>query len=90
MQKGWRIIAYGDIKKDEQEPTRMYLNYLKQDSLQTFKRITAKITQNYSQVSSHYTEATLLQNLDLLGIGRPSTYTSILEKLFNKNWFAKG
>lgn len=89
MQKGWRIIAYGDIKKDEQEPTRMYLNYLKQDSLQTFKRITAKITQNYSQVSSHYTEATLLQNLDLLGIGRPSTYTSILEKLFNKNYITR-
>jgi DNA topoisomerase-1 len=94
-QKGWRIVADGDIKKDEhikkdeQEPTRMYLNYLKQDSVQPYNRVTAKVYQTDAQVCSHYTEAALVQKLDLLGIGRPSTYTSILEKLFAKNYITK-
>lgn len=37
-----------------------------------------------------YDEASIIKKLEKVGIGRPSTYVSILEKLYNKNYIIKG
>jgi len=37
-----------------------------------------------------YDEASIIKKLEKEGIGRPSTYVSILEKLYNKNYIIKG
>ena len=39
---------------------------------------------------SHYTESTLVKALEKQGIGRPSTYATIIEKLFQKGYVYKG
>ena len=34
----------------------------------------------------HYQEASLIKKLDELGIGRPSTYASIISKIIDRNY----
>ena len=42
-----------------------------------------------SNTKSHLSEATLINKLEILGIGRPSTYASIVEKLFERGYVKK-
>jgi len=37
----------------------------------------------------HYTESSFIKNLEKVGIGRPSTYASIMEKLYTKSYVIK-
>ena len=45
---------------------------------------------NISEPPSMYNEITLIKELEKEGIGRPSTYSSIIDKLYNKNYISKG
>lgn len=53
-----------------------YLNYV---SAIKFVKIIAK--EQIQNIQLHYTEAQLINKLEYLGIGRPSTYTSILDSI---------
>ena len=41
---------------------------------------------NIKKGTSHYTEASLIKKLEDLGIGRPSTYASLIDTLYNRNY----
>lgn len=57
-----------------------------QDTGVKVKELIAK--QSWSGAPSRYNEAGLIKVLERDGIGRPSTYAGILEKLYNKNYMA--
>ncbi len=45
--------------------------------------------QHFTQPPARYTDASLIKKMEELGIGRPSTYASILQVLVNRNYVEK-
>lgn len=78
------LAAYG---QSAQSNTSLKLLEHKQTALSKeilVKRLTAK--QTWSGAPSRYNEAGLIKVLERDGIGRPSTYAGILDKLYLKNY----
>lgn len=84
---GSRIVFDGFLKlygKDEEEnelPDVKEGEVLYQDKLVG--------TQHFTQPPARYSEATLIKKLEELGIGRPSTYASIISTILNRNYTEK-
>jgi len=74
-----------DSEEEEQEGMLPNLNV--NDSLGN-NYITA--TQRFSRPPYRYTEASLVKQLEELGIGRPSTYAPTITTIMNRNYVEKG
>jgi DNA topoisomerase-1 len=83
---GWQIISF---KKDDETETKHYqfLQTLKQNVSINPKKIDSKFT--VSELKSHYTEARLVQLLEEKGIGRPSTFASLVDKIQERKYVEK-
>ena len=54
-----------------------------------FKEVELKKEQHFTQQPAHYTEASLVKELEDLGIGRPSTYAPTISTLISRRYLAK-
>ena len=85
---GWKIVKNKEVKANkEKERDYHYLLNLPQGKDVTFKKITAKVTLKNSK--NHYTEAKLVQLLEDNGIGRPSTFSSLVDKIQERGYVKK-
>ena len=79
---GWKIVnGY-----DKANPTFVFLQLLKSGYIE-YKKLTSKTTMK--QLKSHYTEANLVQLLEERGIGRPSTFASLIDKIQERGYVKK-
>jgi DNA topoisomerase-1 len=76
---GWNIVTHHH-KTDE---TFDYLNTLKMDTIHYNKVVSS---QHVKDVPRHYNESGLLTVMKRMGIGRPSTYSSIIETLKERKY----
>jgi DNA topoisomerase-1 len=76
---------YDLSENDEKEKVnkRILQNLKKGDEL-TIKEI--KMDQKFTQPPARYNQASLIQALEELGIGRPSTYVTIISKILESNY----
>jgi len=82
---GWQIV---DVKSEAKEAKEYnYFTHLKQGTTMVPKKIEAKTL--LKDLKSHYTEARLIQLLEENGIGRPSTFASIIDKIMERNYVEK-
>lgn len=79
--KGWKII-------NQDKPSIIYGEYLnKINQINNISIIANEVLKN--QIF-HLTESQIIKRLENKGIGRPSTYASILEKILKKGYVKKG
>ena len=81
---GWRKI---DPEK-KAESFCSYLSLLK-ESKTLLNLNYAEANETYVSTKSHYHEASLIQKLESMNIGRPSTYASIIQSLLDKKYVNK-
>jgi DNA topoisomerase-1 len=81
---GWKIVTkkYSTENKEYQ-----YLQQIKQNVVIPYKKIIAKVT--IKGAKQHYTEARLVQLLEERGIGRPSTFSSLVDKIQERGYVKK-
>jgi DNA topoisomerase-1 len=85
---GWKIVS----KKHENEISPVnkeyqYLQSLQQNHLVLCKKVTSTVT--LTNTKSHYSEAMLVNLLEAKGIGRPSTFASLVDKLIEREYVKK-
>ena len=81
---GWLIV---ENKYEKQSKDYTYLMALKQGSTIEYKKVESK--QTIKSMKSHYTEAHLVNLLEDKGIGRPSTYAKLIDKIQERNYVKK-
>lgn len=79
---GWKIVA----GYEETNPNYQYLLTLKPGPID-YKKVTSKVTMK--DLKSHFTEAKLVQMLEQRGIGRPSTFSSLVDKIQAREYVKK-
>jgi DNA topoisomerase-1 len=87
--KGWQIVNDTSNNKANEESSKAY-NYfvnLKPNAEMTYKKIEAKNT--LKDLKQHFTEARLVQLLEEKGIGRPSTFASLIDKIIERKYVEK-
>lgn len=81
---GWKIVE-NKVSRDNNE--YQYLQTIKRDSIIPYKKITSKVS--IKGIKMHYTEAKLVQMLEEKGIGRPSTFSSLVDKIQERGYVKK-
>ena len=80
---GWKKVA----GYDEESPVYTFLQTIKKGSVLDYHKIVSKVTMK--ELKSHYTEAKLVQLLESNGIGRPSTFSSLVDKIQSRGYVKK-
>lgn len=85
---GWKIVSkkyFNEIKVENKE--YQYLQIVKQNEPIAYKKMISRVTLKGSKL--HYTEARLVQLLEEKGIGRPSTFSSLVDKIQERGYVKK-
>ena len=80
---GWEIVK--GIENDDE--IFEFINSLQESKKVGYKEIKSEIT--IKKLKTHYTEARLVQLLEKKGIGRPSTFSSLVSKIIDRLYVKK-
>ena len=86
---GWKAVS-NDKKIEKEENENKYYHYLyhsQEGRVFDYRKIVSKLT--LKNVKQHYTEAKLVQLLEDNGIGRPSTFSMLVDKIQEKEYVKK-
>jgi len=89
---GWQILGQTANLDDTDEETQTETAWKQAQKLVKGTKLTWQQLQaapKRSKAAPRFTEATLIRDLEKRGIGRPSTFASLVEVLFDKNYIEK-
>jgi len=81
---GWKIVSK---KYTTENKEFYYLQTIKQHSIIPYKKMCSRLS--IKGLKQHYTEARLVQLLEEKGIGRPSTFSSLVDKIQERGYVKK-
>jgi DNA topoisomerase-1 len=89
---GWQVVTTPPLTVEERErhgALRLYLEQLvAADQPVAWSRLETNTTAE-SRLPPHYTEASLIQKMEDAGIGRPSTFSSLVETIQDRGYVKK-
>ena len=87
--EGWKIIEKEKKGTIVDEKSNLAYNYLPKlkSSIINYNKVSSKVTMK--DLKTHYTEAKLVQLLEQKGIGRPSTFSSLIDKIQERGYVKK-
>jgi len=86
--EGYLLVYSPDIKIDDKN-IKLWKNILKTDG-HTTMIVAFKGIPNITKANSLYNESTIIKAFEKEGIGRPSTYAAIIDKLYSRQYIEKG
>ena len=81
IKPGWKLVA--GYESDAREYT-YFASFVAAAQLTPYKKIMTKCSMRNTK--SHYTESGLVQMLEKMGIGRPSTFSSLIDKIQERGY----
>lgn len=82
--KGYRAV-YEDVRsEDDEEPGSALPEKLSKGDPLAMRKVIP--SQHFTKPPAHYTEASLVKELESLGIGRPSTYAQIINTIQDRDY----
>lgn len=84
--KGWLDLAKDSKEKDDKDSK---LPLLKKGDKLVLVQPKIKAEQKFTQPPARFTEPALLEELEKKGIGRPSTYAAIMQKITDRSYVEK-
>jgi DNA topoisomerase-1 len=87
IEYGWQIVESKYFSDKEGKNEYDYLLNMKNNINIKYKKIISKV--NIKGNKFHYTEARLVQLLEEKGIGRPSTFSSLIDKIQERGYVKK-
>jgi len=80
------FTALYEVSQDDEEAESTIPEIKKDDALKVKE---LKGNQHFTQPPAHYTEASLIKTLEETGVGRPSTYASIVGTIIKREYVAR-
>ena len=80
---GWKIVG----GYDKTNPIFRFLRKIKNNTQLEYQKVYSKVV--LKNAKTHYTEAKLVQMLEDKGIGRPSTFSSLIDKIQERGYVKK-
>lgn len=90
--EGWRILNWKDIDDDKDEKEALEDEWLAATKIKQGDKLqwlTLKAAPHFTKAPGRYTEATLIKELEENGIGRPSTFASLISTIIDKAYVEK-
>lgn len=86
--QGWKIVGQSEADLDEKEEEDI-CSWKESEKLKQHMKLewkTLKAEQKYTSSPSRFNEATLVRDLEKKGIGRPSTFASLVATILDKQY----
>lgn len=80
---GWKKLS----NKEASNPNKLYLESLMRTNVIFVNSVNSVVS--FSNIHSHYTEASLINKLEEIGIGRPSTFSMLVETIKERGYVNK-